>query len=70
MEHPVCGLRCCHACLAAATIPLGDVDKQRILKFTRSGKVPVPVDGDIPIGDSLAIIEYAAERFPQVRLWP
>ena len=54
------------------TIPLytGDADKQRILKFSRSGKVPVLVDGDITIWDSLAIIEYAAERFPEARLWP
>jgi glutathione S-transferase len=54
------------------TIPLytGDADKQRILKFSRSGKVPVLVDGDITVWDSLAIIEYAAERFPEARLWP
>jgi glutathione S-transferase len=54
------------------SIPLytGDADKQRILKFTRSGKVPVLVDGDVTIWDSLSIIEYAAERFPQARLWP
>jgi len=48
----------------------GPADKQRILDFTRSGKVPVLVDGDITIWDSLAIIEYVAERFPQSRLWP
>jgi glutathione S-transferase len=47
-----------------------DADKQRILGFTRSGKVPALIDGDITIWDSLAIIEYAAERFPQARLWP
>jgi glutathione S-transferase len=53
-------------------IPLytGDADKQRILKFTQSGKVPALVDGDVTIWDSLAIIEYAAERFPQAQLWP
>jgi glutathione S-transferase len=53
-------------------IPLytGDADKQRILGFTHSGKVPVLIDGDITIWDSLAIIEYAAERFPRARLWP
>lgn len=53
-------------------IPLytGDADKQRILSFTRSGKVPALVDGDITVWDSLAIIEYAAERFPEARLWP
>jgi len=53
-------------------IPLytGDADKQRILKFTPSGKVPALVDGDITVWDSLAIIEYAAEKFPEARLWP
>lgn len=53
-------------------IPLytGDADKQRIIKYTRSGKVPVLIDGDVTIWDSLAIIEYVAERFPQAQLWP
>ena len=53
-------------------IPLytGDADKQRILGFTRSGKVPALIDGDITVWDSLAIIEYLAERFPEKRLWP
>jgi glutathione S-transferase len=53
-------------------IPLytGDSDKKRILDFTQSGKVPALLDGDVTIWDSLAIIEYAAERFPQTRLWP
>ena len=53
-------------------IPLytGDTDKKRILGFTPAGKVPALLDGDATIWDSLAIIEYAAERFPQTRLWP
>src|ERR1700727_3165961 len=53
-------------------IPLytGAADKQRILDVSRSGKVPVLVDGDVTISDSLAIIEYIAERFPEKRLWP
>src|SRR6202030_2464184 len=53
-------------------IPLytGDADKKRILDVTRSGKVPVLIDGDVTIWDSLAIIEYLAERFPETRLWP
>ncbi|MDP1882549.1 MAG: glutathione S-transferase, partial [Bradyrhizobium sp.] len=45
-------------------------DKDRILSFTHSGKVPALVDGDVTIWDSLAIIEYVAERFPETRLWP
>jgi glutathione S-transferase len=53
-------------------IPLytGDADKRKILSYSRAGKVPVLIDGDITVWDSLAIIEYLAERFPQVRLWP
>ena len=53
-------------------IPLytGEADKNRILGFSHSGKVPVLLDGDVTIWDSLAIIEYVAERFPEKRLWP
>ena len=53
-------------------IPLytGEADKKRILSFSHSGKVPVLIDGDIIVWDSLAIIEYAAERFPEAGLWP
>jgi glutathione S-transferase len=53
-------------------IPLytGQTDKDRILRFTRSGKVPALIDGDITVWDSLAIIEYLAERFPEAKLWP
>lgn len=45
-------------------------DKQRILDVTPSGKVPALVDGDITVWDSLAIIEYIAERFPDAGVWP
>ena len=45
-------------------------DKDRILSFTHSGKVPALIDGDVTIWDSLAIIEYVAERFPEAGLWP
>jgi glutathione S-transferase len=53
-------------------IPLytGEADKKRILRFTHSGKVPALIDGDVTVWDSLAIIEYVAERFPEARLWP
>lgn len=35
-----------------------------------TGKVPVLVDGDIRIWESLAILEYLAEKFPDAGLWP
>ena len=70
--RPWLALKACGIAFDEVLIPLytGDADKQRILDFTRSGKVPVLVDGDVTVWDSLAIIEYAAERFPQARLWP
>ena len=40
-------------------------DKDRILSFSHAGKVPALVDGDVTIWDSLAIIEYVAEKFPK-----
>jgi glutathione S-transferase len=45
-------------------------DKETILSFSRAGKVPTLVDGDVTVWDSLSIIEYLAEKFPQSRLWP
>src|SRR3954463_16035197 len=70
--RPWLALKACNIAFDEVSIPLytGEADKQRILKFTRSGKVPALVDGDVTIWDSLAIIEYVAERFPQAQLWP
>ena len=53
-------------------IPLytGEADKKRILGFSHSGKVPILIDGDVTVWDSLSIIEYIAERFPEAGLWP
>lgn len=53
-------------------IPLytGQADKDRILSVSGAGKVPALVDGDLTVWDSLAIIEYLAEKFPQAKLWP
>ena len=70
--RPWLALRANNIAFEEIFIPLytGAADKQRILDVTRSGKVPALVDGDITVWDSLAIIEYLAERFPQARLWP
>jgi glutathione S-transferase len=52
-------------------IPLYREDTQdRIAAYTPSGKVPVLVDGEISVWDSLAILEYLAERFPETAGWP
>ena len=70
--RPWLALRANNIAFEEVFVPLytGDADKQRILAVTRSGKVPALVDGDITVWDSLSIIEYLAERFPQSRLWP
>jgi glutathione S-transferase len=41
-----------------------------IARYTGSGRVPVLLDGDIAIWDSLSICEYLAEQFPDRHLWP
>jgi glutathione S-transferase len=52
-------------------IPLYRDDTQaRIAAYSPSGKVPVLVDGGVKVWDSLAILEYLAERFPETRGWP
>src|SRR5262249_25991333 len=43
---------------------------EQIRKFSPSGRVPVLIDGDTVVWDSLAICEYLNERFPERNLWP
>ena len=64
--------------LQMAAIPFEEVviplyepgSKERILGFSPAGKVPVLIDGDVRVWESLAIMDYLAERFPQAQLWP
>jgi glutathione S-transferase len=64
--------------LRAAGIPFEEVviplyepgSKERILSYSPGGKVPVLIDGDVRVWESLAIMDYLAERFPQSELWP
>ena len=44
--------------------------KHALAGLTPVGKVPLLIDGDLVIWDSLAIAEYLAERFPEKHLWP
>ncbi|NJM43235.1 MAG: glutathione S-transferase family protein [Brachymonas sp.] len=44
--------------------------RQAINKVSPVGKVPVLVDGDLTVWDTLAIAEYVAESFPEKQLWP
>jgi glutathione S-transferase len=44
--------------------------KTRLLAVSGTGKVPTLVDGNIKVWESLAILEYLAEKFPEAGLWP
>lgn len=52
-------------------VPLRLADsKARLAEVSPSGKVPVLIDGDLAIWESLAIIEYVAEANPGKAIWP
>ena len=44
--------------------------REEILKYSPAGKVPALVDGGNAVWESLAILEYLAEKFPKADLWP
>ncbi len=44
--------------------------KSRLMAMSGAGKVPVLLDGDTRVWESLAILEYLAEKFPAAGLWP
>src|SRR5262245_58591646 len=46
----------------------GSVEK--IKAQSPAGKVPILFDGEVRVWESLAIIEYLAEKFPDAGLWP
>ena len=48
----------------------GSTFKQTLQGKSPTGKVPLLVDGDLAVWDTLAIAETLAERFPEHALWP
>ncbi|MEJ1170508.1 glutathione S-transferase family protein [Variovorax sp. CCNWLW235] len=48
----------------------GSQFKKTIGSLNPVAKVPVLVDGDLVVWDTLAIAEYLAETFPEKQLWP
>jgi glutathione S-transferase len=44
--------------------------KARVHEISATGKVPALADGETHVWESLAILEYLAEKFPQAGLWP
>ena len=44
--------------------------KAHVGPVSGTGKVPVLIDNDVRVWESLAILEYLAEKFPAAGLWP
>ena len=52
-------------------IPLFDENwKTEVSKVSPTEKVPVLIDGDVTVWETLAILEYVNEKFPDRGLWP
>src|SRR4249920_3333764 len=52
------------------TLHTGQANTAPILSFSRPAKMPTLVAGDVTVWDSLSVIEYLAEKFPDAKLWP
>ena len=44
--------------------------KARIAEYSPAGKVPILHHGKVAVWETLAILEYLAEVFPEKKLWP
>lgn len=52
-------------------IPLHEGDwRAEVAQYTPSGRVPVLIDGDVTVWDTLAIIEHLRENHPSALDWP
>ncbi|MDX1484981.1 MAG: glutathione S-transferase family protein [Alphaproteobacteria bacterium] len=65
------GLKLTGAPFREVVIPLRQAEtRAEILKYSPSAKLPALIDGELAVWESLAIIEYLAEKFPEAGLWP
>ncbi len=48
----------------------GEGWRERIAERSPTGKVPVLIDGDLVVPETIAIIEYLADSFPDKAIWP
>ncbi|HVW91529.1 MAG TPA: glutathione S-transferase family protein [Devosia sp.] len=48
----------------------GEGWKEKFRAVSPTGRVPLLIDGDLRIAESIAIIEYLAEKFPDKAIWP
>jgi len=48
----------------------GEGWREAIAARSPTGKVPLLIDGDLLVPETIAIIEYLADRFPEKGIWP
>src|SRR5688500_14158688 len=48
----------------------GEGWKENLRRKSPTGRAPVLIDGDLVLPESIAIIEYLAEKFPAKPIWP
>jgi glutathione S-transferase len=48
----------------------GDGWREAIAARSPTGKLPVLIDGDLVLPETIAIIEYLADAFPEKAIWP
>lgn len=52
-------------------IPLGQPDtKAEVRKHSPAGKVPILIEGDIAVWESIAIMDHVGETFEDAEVWP
>lgn len=69
--RPFMALSMAHIPFEETVIPLDRPDtKRRIREHSAAGRVPVLKHGKLTIWESIAILEYLAEVFPERKLWP
>lgn len=64
--------------LAAKNVPFAEVlipldtpaTRQQVMQYSPTGQVPALKFGNLLLWESLAIIEYVADRFPEAGFWP
>lgn len=64
-------LKAHHIAFEEDLIPLDTPEfRPRVNAYNAGSTVPILVDGDVTVWESLAIMEYIADRFPEKAIWP
>jgi glutathione S-transferase len=69
--RPWMALTMAHIPFEETVIPLYEAQsRKKIIEHSAAGKVPILHHGKLTIWESLAILEYLSELFPEKKLWP